>query len=144
MSNYITKTRTNYFSVTDEEKFKQIISSCKASDSIEVFDEKQENGSVKYGFYCYGSIQGFTDRNESEESDDMDCNYNYDAFCKALQQIIPDGEAIIITEIGFENMRYLTGESSIITRNYYKCITLQHEAVKIAGKMLNNPDFTTK
>ena len=113
MADYYGKTRTNYFSVTDDEKFKQIISSCKAPDEIEVFEEKQEDGSIKYGFLCDGSIYGLPDRDgdSTEDCDDNeDVDYNYDTFCEALQQILPDGEAIIITEVGYEKMRYLVGE----------------------------------
>ena len=148
MADYYGKTRTNYFSVTDVEKFKKIIASCRAQDTIEVFDEKQEDGSIKYGFYCDGSIHGLPDTDEpcenEDEYDDEDCDYNYDAFCKALQEILPDDDAIFITEIGYEKMRYLVGECTTITQNDFKVITLKNEARDLARKMLNNPDYTTK
>jgi len=104
MADYYGKTRTNYFSVTDEEKFKQIMGSCRGADDIEIIDNQQQDGSLKYGFYCEGSIYGLPERDEDagntdEEYDDVD--YNYDAFCEALQQILPDDDAVLITEVGY-------------------------------------------
>jgi len=150
MANYYCKIRTNYFSVTDEEKFKKVIASCRASDAIEIFDEKQKDGSIKYGFFCDGSIHGLPDtEDEALESEDKydsdeDYDYNYDAFCEALQEILPDNDAILITEVGNEKMRYLVGDCTIITRNYIKVITLRDEAMNLARKMLGNPEYITK
>ena len=146
MANYYCKTRTNYFSVTDVEKFKEIINSCGGSDTVEIMEDDQSDGSVKYGFYCEGSIDGLPERENddgsSEDSDDVD--YNFDAFCEALQKILPDGDAIIITEVGSEKMRYLTAYSIIITSSEVKSIDLGREAAKLAAGMLQNPEFTTK
>ena len=150
MADYYGKTRTNYFSVTDAEKFKQIIASCGSTDEIKIFDEKQNDGSVKYMFYCEGIIQGLPEREKSgdddnrEDCEDDDFDYDYNAFCESLQKIIPDNDAIIITEIGSEKMRYLTGISTVITNKDFKCIDISRESVKLAAKMLNNPEFTTQ
>ena len=68
MANYIGYTRTNYFSVTDEEKFRQIIANAYSSaDKIEVFEDKTD-GNVKYAFGCYGVICGT--RELSDDDDD--------------------------------------------------------------------------
>ena len=148
MANYYCKTRTNYFSVTDLEKFKQIIASCIGEEEIVIIDEEQEDGSIKYGFYCEGSVEGLPEKEDgtdnTEDFDEYDYDYNYDAFCEALQQILPDNDVIIITEVGSEKMRYLTGLCSVITRNEYKCINITDEAVKLARILLNNPAFTTQ
>jgi len=147
MADYYGKTRTNYFSVTDLEKFKQIIESCGATDEIKIFDGKQEDGSIKYGFYCEGNIHGLPDRDDddnTEDFDDDDCDYNYGSFCEALQQILPEGDVIIITETGSLKMCYLTGYCYVITRNEYKCINLTDEAIKLARILLKNPVFTTE
>ena len=150
MADYYGKTRTNYFSVTDEEKFRQIIASCGASDDIVIIDQKQQDGSMKYGFYCDGSINGLPDRDDDAGNtedyceDDDDLDYSYDAFCEALQKILPDNDAIMITEIGSEKMRYLTGCCIVITSADFKCIDIGSEALKLAKTMLKNPDFTTQ
>ena len=147
MADYYGKTRTNYFSVTDEEKFKQIMGSCRGADDIEIIDNQQQDGSLKYGFYCEGSIYGLPERDEDagntdEEYDDVD--YNYDAFCEALQQILPDDDAVLITEVGYEKMRYLIGNCVVITNKDTKYIDINREAVKLAATMLENPDFITQ
>ena len=148
MGNYYAKTRTNYFSVTDVEQFKKIMSSCNGSDAIETFYEKQSDGSIKYGFYCEGSIKGLPEREDetgnTEYFDDDDVDYNYDALCEALQQILPDNDAIIITEVGSEKMRYLTGICAVITRDEIQYLDLSRTAVKLAAEMLENIEFTTK
>ena len=38
MANYYGKTRTNYFAVTDETKFRQIIADCRGEDKIVIID----------------------------------------------------------------------------------------------------------
>ena len=155
MADYYSKTRTNYFSVTDEEKFRQIINKCSASDDIVVFDDVQSDGSVKFGFLCHGNIQGLpeitdedgsvsTEIPDDEEYDDDDFEYSHDAFCEALQRILPEGEAIIITEVGYEAMRYLAGSCSVITNSDYRYVDLSDEAIKLTRNMLNNQGFTTK
>jgi hypothetical protein len=148
MANYYCKTRTNYFSVTNEEKFKKIMASCKGTDEIEVINNEDQGKSIKYGFICEGSIDGLPDReDDAENTEDYtedDCDYNYDAFCKSLQELLPDDDAIIITEVGSENMRYLRGLCTVITHNDIKYLDLDRDAVKLAATMLNNPAFATK
>jgi len=149
MADYIGRLRTNHFSVTDAEKFKTIMASCGATDIIEVFDEKQDDGSVKYGFLCDGRILGLpnTDDEQGElenECDAGDCEYNYDVFCEALQAVLPDDDAIFITEIGYIKMRCLVGNCTIITHGEFKYIDVKDEALEYARKMLNNPEYTTE
>lgn len=150
MSNYIASIRTNYFSVTDPEKFKAIIASCRAEYDITIIDDKQADGSIKFGFYCYGSIQGLPDKEGSSldeiigAEDDYDCESSIDLFFDALQDILPDGEAIIITEVGYEKMRYLVGYCTVITRNDVQGVDVQDKALELARNILQNNDFTTK
>ena len=150
MADYYGKTRTNYFSVTDAEKFKEIMASCRATNEIEIFDEKQNDGSINYMFCSEGIIQGLADgenngdTDNEDDYDDEDMDYNYDAFCESLQKILPDNDAIIITEVGSERKRYLIGSSTVITSKDFKCIDINREAVKLAAAMLNNPEYATK
>jgi hypothetical protein len=147
MANYYAKTRTNYFSVTDVEKFKGIIAQCGGADEIVIFDERQEDSSMKYGFFCDGSISGLPDKADDYSADneeDNDCDYSFDALCKALQSVLPENEAILITEVGYEKMRYLVGICTVITPKDYRCVDIKSESLKLAITMLNNPDFKTK
>ena len=134
MANYYCKIRTNYFSVTDEAKFKEVISKCEAEDEIVV---NSDGG--KHMFYCDGSISGLPD-NENDEYTE----YNYDAFCEALQGVLVDDDAIIITEVGYEKMRYLVGVSLVITTKEIRQVSLNDEAVRVAGMMLGNSEYGTQ
>lgn len=109
MANYYGTTRTNYFAVTDPERFKEIIGKVVgAEDNVKVF-EREINGVQKYGFGCYTTINGY-------ETDDEDSPYDYDAFINDLQDVLAPGDAIVITEIGNEKLRYLHAASQFITK----------------------------
>jgi len=138
MANYMGFTRTNYFSVTDVEKFRQIIADSYCSEGeIEVFEDTV-NGCVKFGFGCYGAICGIRELLDDDDEGD------YDAFVDALQSVLADGDAIIITEVGYENLRYLIGHSHIITRSNTFSINLRDRAIAEARILLNNPKYDTK
>ena len=139
MANYVGFTRSNYFSVTDEEKFRQLIADSYCDgDNIEIF-ERNIKGSVKFAFGCYGSIYGV----RTLPDDDSDAD-NYDVFVEALQSILAGGDAIIINEVGCEDLRYIIGHSSIITKSDAQFISLWERAVAKARIMLGNPGYSTK
>ena len=169
----ISKTRTNYFSVTDADRFKEIIGLCKGAGEIEI----NENKNGKFGFMCDGSILGFPDGGENficyncdhawfapEESESEkypetcpECSsediaelewygidYSFDKFCEALQTVLPDNEVIIITEIGSEEMCCLTGHSTVITNKLTKFVDLEAESLNAARELLSLPDYETQ
>ena len=137
MADYNAKYLTNYFSVTDETKFKNLMGSCHAQGEIEIYEQKQPDGNVKYGFGCFGLIDGI-----SEDGDDGDEDIGL--FYASLQNIIPPGEAVIITEIGYEKLNYFIACCTVITCDEIKSIDARKEAVKLAAIMLKNPEFTTQ
>jgi hypothetical protein len=61
-----------------------------------------------------------------------------------LQGILPDGEVIIVTEIGNEKMRYLIWIASVITNNKVEHVNLSDLALDKAREMLSNPDYYTQ
>jgi hypothetical protein len=135
MANYCAFTRTNYFAVTDEYKFREHIRACQASDDeIQVYEAS--NGSGKFAFGCYGSLSGFLD----DDCDEPDL----DTFYDALQDVLSDGDAIIITELGYENLRYLIGVCTVITKSEIRFLNLSDHAVSLARTMLNDSAFTTQ
>ena len=137
MANYSANTRSNYFSVTDEAAFRRIIASCIGSDdSITVFE--QSDGSGKFGFGCYGQILGVLINEDDPDSPD------YDAFCYDLQGVLAEDDAIIITEVGNEKLRYLTGYCTVITKNEIRGVDVCDTAMALARDMLDNPAFTTQ
>jgi hypothetical protein len=137
MANYNATIRTNYFSVTDEARFRKIIANCCGSDeNLMLFEAEDDSG--KFGFGCYGSVLGIP------VGEDDYPDYDIDAFYEALQEILSDGDAIIITEVGHEKLRYLLGVCTVITKREIRSIDLSVKAIALAGEMLGNADFMTR
>lgn len=144
MSNYYGKVRTNYFSVTDENALRDIISRVRGSeDTVELYMEQESNGEKKFMFLCGSDILGFPETDENGEVYE-DCDYSFDDFTAALQKILPENEAIIITEVGSEKMRYLSGYVTVITRNEIRHENLHNIGIRIARRLLNNENWDTK
>lgn len=137
MANYTAKFLTNYFSVTDDEKFKNLVALCQADDEIEIYEKQQPNGSVKYGIGCEKNIHGIPEEGEEYAE-------SIGFFYKSLQELIPSDDAVIITEIGNEKLNYFVACCIVITRGEIKSIDARSEAVKLAADMLKNPNFTTE
>ena len=139
MANYYAIIRTNYFSVTDEAKFREIIGSCGAAeDEIQVFEEMASDGTKQFGFGCYGTICGIPTGEDEDDEPDLD------AFYDALQSVLVEDNAIMITEVGFEKLRYLIGHCTVITKHEIQGINIRDKAIELARSILGNPDFTTK
>lgn len=139
MANYHAVIRTNYFSVTDEAKFREIIASCSAEGEIHIFEDMQEDGSKKFGFGCEARICGFRPgEDECPEQDDV-----YGLYY-ALQSILCKGDAILVTEIGREKLNYLVGLCMVITSDDMKSVDIGDEALKQARSMLGDEKFETK
>lgn len=141
MANYMGTIRTNYFAVKDEAAFRSIVDSCAAEDTVHIFEIQQDDGSTKFGFGCQGSIYGITSDSDNEE---IQFDTDISDFYMELQKIVADDDAIMVTEIGYEKLRYLIGYCTIITS---KCITgvdLEYEALKRTRRVLKNKHFTTK
>jgi hypothetical protein len=139
MANYRAVIRTNYFTVNDETKFRETVASCNAEDELHIFETTKPDGSKAFGFGCYGSIYGIPP-GETEDDDES----NLDAFYDALQAILPEDEAIIVTEIGNEKLRYLIGNCTVITHNDIQFVDVRDRAIGLAKTMLKNSDFQTQ
>ena len=133
MANYIGFTRSNYFRVTDPEAFKKIIN-CVITDedSLDLW-ERTENGMTYYGSIC-----GL--RHEAEDVDDDD-EFEADAVYEALSEVVAPDDAILITEIGYEKLRYLTAYAVVITRTEVEFVELRSAALETAQRMLRNPEY---
>lgn len=144
MSNYYGKVRTNYFSVTDENALRDIISrACGSEDTVHLHVEQTISGEKKFMFLCGSEILGFPETDENGEVYE-DCDYSFDDFTAALQNILPENEAIIITEVGSEKMRYLSGYVTVITQNEVAYGNLRNLGIEIARRLLNNESWDTK
>lgn len=141
MANYMGYTRTNYFHVTDEDAFELFTNHLIADeDEVKVFNSTDKDGNKTYGFYAYGPIHYVDETDADDWYDDID---DYLLIQEAQKIIAPD-DALIITEIGHEKMRYFVGYSLVITKNGYQGINLANETLNVARELLNNPQFETQ
>lgn len=137
MSNYNAATRTNYFRVTDEEKYKELFNHLVSEDDVYDFS-KEKDGILYHGFGSYGSIDYI-----SPESDDEDPDYDFDQFLEELQKILPKDEAFIYMESGHEKLRYVNGFALICTKDEIRSVDLSVYVLREAKKMLGN-EFETQ
>lgn len=141
MANYISFTRSNYFRVTDPEAFKKIISCIITDeDSLELW-ERTENGTTYYGFGAYSSICGL--RHEAGDIDNDD-EFEIEAVYEALTKVVAPDDAIIITEIGYEKLRYLVAYAVVIICEKTELVELREASIDAACSLLGNPNFDTR
>ena len=147
MANYYSCSRTNYFRVTNEEKYKALFDNLVGGED-EVHDfSREEDGVTYHAFGTYGSVDYIVPPNNSDDSnntDDYDYDYNFDLFLEELQKILPDDEAFICMESGHENLRYITGLLVIVTNTKIEYMDIRGEALRRAREILNNPAFDSK
>ena len=135
MANYYGFTRTNYFAVKDEEKFRQLVASCRGSEENPEVWEEAVDGQTLFAFGCSSSLSGLP----CGEEEDYECDLG--AFHSALQQVVADGHAIIITEIGYEKLRYLVGDCTVITAKEIAYTNLRDIGLAKARQLLKNPQY---
>lgn len=133
MANNYTVTKTNYFEVTDEEKFRNLMQRVYAGeDKVVILNDGAEPS--KRAFGAYDSINGFT-------KDGDWCETGYDDFCKELGTLLPDGEVCIITEIGHCKLREVYADYTIITNKEVHSINMAQDIQEKVRRILNDPDW---
>lgn len=132
MANYYEMTRTNYFKITDSDKFKEICEEIISESGVD-FDVTEKDGKL-YG--CISS-ESIIILNDEDESVDME------SFYKKLQTVLEEDDAIIFTSIGHEKLRYLVGMIIVITKDDIQYINLEDKAMELARTMLKNPEWNT-
>lgn len=103
MANYYAHTVSNYFSVRNNERFKEELIEREAQDMFEYKDNK-------FCVATHGDLYSYVD--EGEEG----MEYDHDDFCKLIQYWIKDDEKVFISSVGNEKLRYLGADCTIITK----------------------------
>ncbi len=143
MANYCCTVRTNYFHVKDEEEFRALMARVYGcEDSVELWEDKDDDGKTVFGFGVYGGISGVRNAQDDENEDCDDSAY--DEFIDGLQKCVADDDAIIILEAGNEKMRYVVGSAIIITSKDYEYLDIATLATKRAAYILRNPKWQTR
>lgn len=145
MSNYSCASRTNYFRVKDEKRYKELFTGLSSKDKIDDFTFTDEKGVLWHGFGSYGSI-GWSDGKKLEDPDDYDEDDEQDIndFAHELQKILPDGEAFILFEGGNEKLRYVTGTAFVVTKDDTEFVDIKNGAINAARRMLGDDKWCTK
>ncbi len=73
---------------------------------------------------------------------DPDCSF--DMFIDELQKVIAPGDAMIITIIGYENFRYLQGQTIVITSEHCESKSIDDVSMELVRKLLNDPNWETR
>ena len=160
MSSWKSSFRTNYFTVTDEDRFlricyaagfPRIVGNDRDPREKYIWCQTDKHGVKRYGFGCsYDNLEGLVSpmfkhrlelddypgkredgsfdediaREGSEEFEEYVRTHDIEedemadySFCEALQEIIPDEEAVVIMEAGIEGLRYVGADAWIITND---------------------------
>ena len=133
MANYMATARTNYFRVTDEEKWQKLFEELSSEDNIEDFT-KEKNGVTYHGFGAYSSIDYLDPKTEE---------YDFNLFLEKLQKILPEDEAFVYFESGYEKLRYVTGCVVVCTKKTIESMSLLEWATKEVKYLLGS-DFETE
>lgn len=129
--NFLGTERTNYFRVTDEERYEELFSRLCGESTIEDFSKKDKDGNILHAFGASSSI----DYRASEDDWDMDI------FYEEIQKILPDGEAFIHVGAGHEGLRYLSAWAYVVTNNDTKFFDAQGMALSWAKEQTGNEDI---
>ena len=131
MANYISFLRTNYFHTKDQKETMEILNRIvMEDDDIEIWH--RPDGTVAFG----GSeIEGL------RPTDDTDENLNPDDVYAALQSVVAPDDAIIIHEIGYENLRYLVGAVVVITEKLVDFDNIADRGQEMAREALGNDSY---
>lgn len=138
MANYNCVQRTNYFHVKDPEAFRKLMTRVEAKD-FSYRGEKDEAGNLIFAFGWHGDIAGIPFINDEGEWDG-----SYDDFLEELQECVQPNDAIILSEVGCEKLRYVSGVATVITSDSIEYLDLNTEALRLARRMLGNEKYDTR
>ena len=144
MSNYACTVRTNYFKVTSEEAYADLMSHVKGIESeLKLFTRTAEDGTIYHGFGCFSELSYYPANVSVYDEDDEPAEW--DLFTEEPSKLLPEDEAVIIQEAGAEALRYITAFAEIITRHGREVVDLSHCAMEKASQMLKDyPQWTTQ
>ena len=134
MANYECISRTNYFHVKDAEIFREFMDTVLADD-LHLWEEKDNDHNTVFAFGCERTLYGIFNKNGDS---------SLELFLTELQKHIADDDAVILTEVGHEKLKYVTGYATIITCTGMQTLGIETFALAKAKEMLKNPNFETK
>lgn len=140
MANYCCVTRSSYFYVTDEEKYKELMTHVIDNGCLDFWDEEKENGKIAHAFGGYCQILGCIDDLEAYNNGESEESPDYDYFLQKLSKIIAPNSACVIFQAGSEKLGYIDGFVDVVMHNKVKCESLESIARDILEKNDICPD----
>ena len=137
MADWLIMTRTNYFRMTDEEKYQEIFKHLVTNGEIKDFT-KEQDGVLYHGFGTYDGIDYQVDL-EDEESE-----YDFERFIEELQKILPEDEAFIYQETGYEELRYGDGYALVVTSKEVRSEFISSWVKETVKELLGKDNKVTK
>lgn len=131
MANYVSMFRSSYFRVKNENTYESLKHHLAVSDNNVEFWNKEKDGVIYHGFGGYGSIVGYVEDARAYEDGESDEEPDYDRFMEELSEIIKEGDACVIMSAGHENLRYVSGDVVVITKDHVKYDSLENRAREI-------------
>lgn len=135
----VTKTRTNYFAVKDKEAFAKLVNNLVTDGNDKA--KLVENSQGEVGFVCSDSVYGLKLPTDPDDEDERDYDAMESEMVKQIQALIKSGHACIITDITYENLRFLNGTAMIITQDKFEVLNLRNLALERARDMLDISNY---
>ena len=132
-------TRTNYFHVKDEEEYARLFDRLEGDEDVIDLSETDKNGVCEHCFGSYGYIAYCPDEESSGEMM---------PFFRALQKILPEDEAFIMIEAGWQDgmgIGYygvpegVGADATVVTANDIRKLSVEDASFRLAREMLNTP-----
>lgn len=112
MANWYGASRTNYFKVTDEERYQSLFNRLAGTDNeVEDFSTTR-NGETYHAFGSYGDILV-----KSESYDNGEEFSEWSDFLRSVGEILAPDSVFVYTIVGNEKLRYLTGICDMVFPN---------------------------
>lgn len=135
MINHTEINKTNYFRVTDEEKYKKLVGMLTAKDTIYDFTKIDENYDTWHAFSCCAPIdfhQALYDDNGNIIENGLGItNYDFFEWTKMLQKILDERDVFI-----FYEPRCWT----VISKHFRNSSNIDFEAKRLAEELLDDEE----
>lgn len=127
MANYYSMARTNYFVVKDPDLFREEVNTIvNMGEEIEIWDS--DANPKKFGLGFPNGLPAFVYNEETHEEIEID-------WQKIIGRHLEDDWVCVIQEVGWENLRYMTG-TAIAFNNKEESEGLTLDEIYAAGENL--------
>lgn len=133
---YIT-TRSNYFKPTNVQNCTDFILT---STGLKVWKKRNDPSWIAFGGDQDIEV---TDAYMEEylKGHPSECDDAMDIFVKQLQTFLPENEIVAIQTIAHEKLKYVTGHTTVITKNYTESNSMHYQLERQIRERFNRPDF---